>query len=84
MCKRNGNSKRASRFLCIKHMGENYIGAGIQRSNQREKWHVKDLYCMFCKCITKNMEIRWCDTYEEIYNKAINVRNKYYKENINI
>lgn len=33
MCKRNGNSKRASRFLCIKHMGENYIGAGIQRSN---------------------------------------------------
>jgi hypothetical protein len=39
---------------------------------------------MSCKCITKNMEIRWCDTYEEIYNKAINVRDKYYKENINI
>lgn len=79
MCKRNGNPKKASRFICCKHMGENYLGQGIQRGgHQREKWHTKDLYCMSCKCITKNIEIRWCDTYDEVYDRAVRTRGKYY------
>lgn len=81
MCKRNGNPKRSSRFICIKHLGENYLGAGIQRGgHQREKFHVKNLYCLHCKSISRCLEIRWCDTYEEVYNKAVELRAKYYPE----
>ena len=49
-----GNPKRSSRFLCYKHLGENYIGSGIQRyGHQREKFHCKDLFCLQCNEITK-------------------------------
>lgn len=45
-CK-NGNPKKASRFICCKHMGENYLGQGIQRGgHQREKFHCKNLFCV--------------------------------------
>ena len=86
MCKRNGNPKRSSRFLCVKHLGENYLGAGIQRGRkQREKYHIKDLYCLKCKEVTKCIEIRWCDTYDEIKDKSKEIHDKYYppKENNN-
>ena len=85
MCRyKNGNPKRASRFLCIKHLGENYLGSGIQRGrNQREKFHCKDLYCLQCGEVTKNMEIRWCDTYNEIYERAVKERMNYYPETEN-
>lgn len=76
-----GTPKRASRFLCIKHMGENFLGAGIQRGKrQREKYHIKDLYCPICGSIEKCIEIRWCDTYEDVYNKAMKIREEYYIE----
>lgn len=60
-------------------MGENYIGAGIQRGNhQREKFHIKDMYCICCDDVTKNIEVRWCDDYLEIFEKALKLREKYY------
>lgn len=77
-CK-NGNPKKASRFICCKHMGENYLGQGIQRGgHQREKFHCKDLFCVQCQEETKNIEIRWCDPYQEIYDYALKERIKYY------
>lgn len=36
---------------------------------------------MSCKCITKNIEIRWCDTYDEVYDRAVRTRGKYYPKN---
>ena len=85
MCRyKNGNPKRMSRFFCMNHMGENYLGQGIQRGGrQREKYHVKDLYCPVCGRIEKCMEIRHCDVYEEIYEEALKIRSNYYQETEN-
>lgn len=66
-----GNPKTASRFICCKHLGENFIGQGIQRgSRQREKYHIKDLFCLQCACVTKCIEWRWCDDYEKVMEQA--------------
>lgn len=66
-----GNPKRASRFLCLHCMKINQLGSGIQRNgNQRKKKHIKDLTCFNEGCngeITKNVEIRWCDDYLEMF-----------------
>ena len=86
MCKRNGNPKRSSRFICLKCMKLNQLGSGIQRGgHQREKYHIKDLMCLNCKDedITKNIEVRWCDNYDEIYKKAVEIRSRYYQEENN-
>lgn len=80
---KNGNPKRASQFLCLHCMKINPVGSGIQRGcRQREKFHIKDLLCINCDCqtITKNMEIRWCDQYEEIYEEALKIREQYYSK----
>jgi hypothetical protein len=64
----------------------NSCGSGIQRGgHQREKYHIKDLMCLHCKDmeITKNIEIRWCDNYADVYEKAMEIRNKYYEEENN-
>ena len=86
MCKRNGNPKRSSRFICLRCMQLNQCGSGIQRGgHQREKYHIKDLMCINpgCKCKTKNIEVRWCDSYEEIYERAVRERVNYYSETEN-
>ena len=78
-----GNPKRASRFVCCKHLGENYIGTGIQRyGHQREKFHCKDLFCLQCNEITKNVEIRWCDDYLEMLDYAQQIRSRYYTDKV--
>ena len=88
MCRyKNGNPKRSSSFICLHCMKLNQL-AGIQRfGHQREKYHIKDLLCINSECrefsATKNIEIRWCDTYEEIYEKALEIRSKYYPETEN-
>lgn len=76
----NGNGKKKSRFICCKCLNENFIGDGIQRGGkQREKYHVKNLDCLVCKGEkTKNVEIRYCDDYLEIMDKAIELHEKYY------
>ena len=73
-----GNPKRSSRFICLSHVGINEIGNGIQRSNQREKYHVKDLFCTCCKQETKHIEIRHCDWMDEIIGKAKELHREYY------
>ena len=76
-----GNPKRSSRFICLSHLGINEIGNGIQRSNQREKGHIKDLTCINPGCngdITKNIEVRYCDSFDEMMRKAEELHREYY------
>lgn len=80
-CK-NGNPKKASRFICLKCLNENMLARGIQRKNQREKEHIKDLICLNCKTITKNEEVRYCDFYDEIYKLAKIKRESYYTDSM--
>lgn len=53
---------------------------GIQRASQREKEHVKDLYCYLCKEEVKAVEVRYCDDEREILDKIPELREKYYKK----
>ena len=83
MCRyRMGNPKKMSRFICCKCMKENYVGFGIQRGGrQREKNHIKDLTCLNRGCdgmITKNLEVRYCDSFQEMMDKAEKLHIRYY------
>ena len=80
---KNGNPKRQSRFICLSCMRENLIVSGIQRRSQREREHIKDLYCLNCKKLCKCCEVRYCDIYDEVYEKALTIRNSYYPEKEN-
>ena len=87
MCRcRMGNPKKSSRFICCKCLKENQLGSGIQRANQREKGHIKDLTCLNPGCngdITKNIEVRYCDSFDEMMHKAEELhRELYIKEDI--
>lgn len=73
-----GNPKKKSQFICLRYLKINQLGDGIQRSQQREKFHIKDLTCMNCGRITKNIEIRHCDWLEEIKDKAEKLHIEYY------
>lgn len=75
---KNGNPKRQSRFICMKCMNENMLANGIQRQKQREKYHVKDLFCIRCQMVCKCIEVRFCDSYEEIFETAKIKRENYY------
>ncbi len=75
---KNGNPKYASRFICMRCMSENMLARGIQRQRQRERKHVKDLYCLRCGEITKCIEVRFCDSYDEIFEVAKIKRENYY------
>ena len=75
---KNGNPKHTSRFICLKCMNENMLASGIQRQRQRERKHIKDLYCLKCREVTKCIEIRFCDSYEEIFEAAKIKRENYY------
>ena len=77
---KNGNPKRQSRFICLKCMQENMLANGIQRKKQREKGHIKNLYCLKCQEITYNHEVRYCDSYTEAYEHAKQIRENYYTE----
>ena len=80
MCKcKVGNPKRSSRFICLKHLGINHIGDGLQRNgNQREKYHIKDMFCIVCGSVEKCLEIRFCDDMEEILDRAEELHREMY------
>ena len=59
-----GNPKTASRFICCKHLGEN---------------HIKDLFCLRCACVTKCIELRWCDDYEKVMEQADKLHKEIYE-----
>lgn len=61
---------------------ERFKGSGIQRSNQRERGHIKDLYCLQCQEITKNIEIRYCDSFEEIVQEAEGLHKELYNTEV--
>lgn len=75
-----GNPKKKSRFICLKCQKENCLADGIQRKCQREKWHIKDIFCLSrgCGMKTKNVEIRHCDDFLEIMSKVPELHTKYY------
>mgnify|MGYP007033706314 FL=1 len=79
---KNGNPKRQSRFICLQCLQENKLAQGIP---QRKKFHIKDLTCLncdgkICKCI----EVRYCDSFDEVMDKAKELSKMYYsRENIN-
>ena len=76
---RMGNPKKQSRFICLRCLKQNHIGDGIQRfGRQRPIEHEKDLYCLNCKTVTQNMEVRYCDDYEETLEKAVKKHLKIY------
>ena len=86
MSKRNGHPERSSRFICLRCLSENKVGAGIPRTNTKEKDHIKNLLCL-CTNLnerTKNLEVRWCDDMNERMNKAIHIRSNYYDEDGNL
>ena len=69
MCRyKMGNPKKKSQFYYLKQLGR----------NQREKWHIKDLYCPICNEVVKCLEIRHCDWLEEIKDKAEKLHIEYY------
>lgn len=83
MCKRNGNPKHNSRFICLRCLQENKVGAGISRPKTKEKNHVKNLACL---CVglqmkTKNLEVRWCDDLSEQMERARKIKPTYYDDN---
>lgn len=76
---KNGNPKRQSRFICLQCLQENKLAQGIQRKSQRKKFHIKDLTCLncdgkICKCI----EVRYCDSFDEVMDKAKELSKIYY------
>ena len=77
MCRcRMGNPKKMSRFICLKCL---QVGiTGIQRKSQREKYHVKDLFCVYCKQETKHIEVRHCDWIGEVMMRAEELHREYY------
>lgn len=72
-----GKIYHPSRFICIWCGEENKIGNGIQRQIVKEKFHIKNLYCLNCKCKTPNVEVRHCDIYEEILEKVPELRERH-------
>ena len=82
---RDGNVKRASRFICLRCLEENCVGQGIQRPNTKEIDHIKDISCLCVKMKyeTKNLEVRWCDDFRECMERAQEIQGRYYDSNGN-
>ena len=58
-----------SRFKC--QCCGNYFPLPRMKNRKREKNHIKDLWCPYCKCITKTKEIRDFDCYKNYYGEII-------------
>lgn len=82
-----GNPKRSSRWICLRCMKENMVGDGLQRGgHQREKGHIKNLICLCTKLNdrTKNLEVRWCDSFNERMEYAKEIQKEFYDKNGNL
>ena len=76
---KTGNPKRSSRFICLSCLQENTLAQGIQRKSQRKKFHIKDLTCLNCdRKICKCIEVRYCDSFDEVMEKAKEMSKMYY------
>lgn len=83
MCKRKGNPKHSSRFICLRCLRENKVGDGIPRVKTKEIDHIKDITCLCVglKMKTKNLEVRWCDDFLERMERANELKPTYYDDN---
>lgn len=81
MYKNIGNPKRQSRFICIKCCRANHVLDGLQRKLQKEKYHIKNAFCINCQDITYNLEVKYCDSFDEMIDKAKLLHGEYYNEN---
>ena len=75
MCKRHDNTNRSSEFICLRCLSKNQVGDKMRRPNMREKDHIK------LQMRTKNLEVRWCDDFDERMEYAKKIKSKYYDEN---
>lgn len=76
MYKNHGNPKKTSDFICLKCLQRNV--KGMDRKRIRERFHVKDLYCIYCLDKTKQIEMRYCDYFPEVMAEAKQLQMKYY------
>lgn len=71
MCKRNGNPRRKSRFICLRCMKENQLGDGIQRGKDNKDALLKVNKQMKDKDVSlKNLEMQSPDTLTELIDFA--------------
>lgn len=94
-----GTPTKASKFICLKCLQADLTTCdGIQRRHeQRNKNHIKDMWCCRCKENVKTLEVRFFDNYEQkmilarrkrpIYYEFVNgdyvLKEKYRRENCN-
>lgn len=65
----------------IKCCRTNHVLDGLQRNKgQREKYQIKDVFCINCQDITKNIEVRYYDSFDEMMDKAESLHGEYYNE----
>lgn len=76
---RYGNPKKRSEFICLKCLRKGI--AGIQRGGkQREKGHIKDLYCPFCNDTVPHLELRYCDYLDDVMERAKELHKEIFEE----
>ena len=70
--------KKSSEFICLSCLDwkTTYI-RDIQRHQQREPFHIKDNGCLRCGEV-KTMEVRYCDSFQEMMDKAVELHKEYY------
>ena len=74
---RHANPKMKSDFICLNCLQLSV--KGLQRyKRQREKFHIKDLFCHHCLKTTKQIEVRYCDYFPEVVEEANQLHIKYY------
>ena len=73
------NLNQRSRFICLWCQEENMLGRDLQRSKIRERLHIKNMYCIRCKCKTPNVEVRSCDYFKDIMEEVPDLALKYPK-----
>ena len=85
MYKRNGHPDHSSRFICLRCLKENKVGDGIPRLRLKEKDHIKDLACLCTglKYVTENLEVRYCDDFNERMKRAREIQSEHYDKDGN-
>lgn len=78
-----GNPKKKSSFVCLRCKRKDGTIDGIQRLHgQREKMHVKDMYCCHCKMEIKALEIRYNDYLPELEEVIEELHEEFYGEDV--
>lgn len=72
-----GNPKKRSRYICLNCLKMDGCMSGIQRIHgQREKFHIKDMWCIHCGKEIKALEVRYNDYLPEVMDMANKLHEK--------